>query len=75
MSKYLAFSVFNTAQLLNIKEFMLCGKMFDYSDLFLDNFYKEVNTSEKNLKFSIADVKNAATGAAMIGISRTTLNF
>ena len=75
MSKYLAFSVYNTAKLFNIKEIMLCGKMFDYSDLFLNNFYNEINKTDKNLKFSIADVKNAATGAAMIGISRTTLNF
>ncbi len=77
MAKYLAFSVFNTAELLNISKIMLCGEMFDYSELFLDAFYREISNlkSDGSLKFSIADVKNAATGAAMIGINRTTLNF
>ena len=56
---------------------MLCGEMFDYSELFLDTFYHEIKAlkSDESFKFSIADVKNAATGAAMIGINRTTLNF
>lgn len=77
MAEYLAFSVFNTAELLNINNIMLCGEMFDYSELFLETFYREIKAlkTDESFKFSIADVKNAATGAAMIGINRTTLNF
>lgn len=67
---HLAYAVSNVAYLLGVERIVLCGRFFEYKELFFDEFlrqYKHFSGSEIP-KFSFADATAAPHGAALIAM-------
>lgn len=73
MAEYLAFTISNAAQLLNISEIVICGDMLLHQDLFWNQMLQNAHIFQPQLHFSTTEVDMAAVGAAMIALERYTL--
>ena len=72
-AQYLAGAVSNAAYLLNVDRVVLCGRIFESSEVFRDEFIKHYNSisGESIPKFSFADASAAPIGAALIAMNAT----
>jgi len=77
MAERLACAIVNTAQLFQVDDFLLCGKMMAKSHLFWQQLTKNAAAlaPERQLRLAITDVGQAAIGAAMLAAERMTLQF
>lgn len=72
MGRLLGKSIRNVSELLNVRNVLICGEMFENRELFYDTL-KEYSGGE--VKYFEADVKNAATGAGMIAMNLSQISF
>ena len=69
-ARHLALAITNSAGLLSVERVLLCGRLFNFTDLFFEEFLNEcaklspVNTPS----FTLTNVSDAPLGAAMIAM-------
>lgn len=72
MGQLLGKSIRNVSELLNVRNVLVCGEMFEHKELFYDVLK---DYSGEKVKYFEADVKNAATGAGMIAMNLSEISF
>ena len=72
MAQYLAVAVSNAVQLLNIRRILLCGRLCEDQDLFLEEFMRTVRriSDGRDYEFLVTDVRDAAYGAALYALEK-----
>ena len=70
---YLAGAVSNAAYLLNVDRIVLCGRIFESSEVFREEFIEHYNAVSGDFipKISFADASAAPIGAALIAMNAT----
>ena len=76
-ARHLAVAVVNAAQLFDVNDILLCGKLLTYEALFLPRLREEATllAPDRPLCIGITDVQGAAVGAALLALERLTLHF
>lgn len=77
MADALAAAIVSTAQLFHVNDFLLCGKMMDAQDLFLEQLTATAAryAPDRDLHVDVTEVEKAAVGAALLAAERVTLQF
>ena len=77
MARRLGTALAHVAQLLHINEFLLCGRMLEERELFLEELIATAArlVPERELHISLTRVENAAIGAAMLAAERHMISF
>ena len=72
MARHLAVAVSNAVQLLNIRRILLCGRLCEDRDLFLEEFIQTVRriSDGRDYEFVVTDVRDAAYGAALYALEK-----
>lgn len=71
MALCLAKEIANIANMLCVKNIVLCGKMWQYKDIFGETFSRRIEEfGKRELNLRIIETEHAATGAAQIAIDR-----